>query len=348
MLGDTFVAGSCQSVRERAEGLVAKHAWRFMRLLLLVALLAPLLAMPAVAQEDAFREAGVVVGTTGLNIRACPDVACGSRGLAQLEDPITVTGPAANGYLPVEWAGRAGWAWHLYVATGSTGTPFLQQGTPGCQRVAFIFNIGIGDPLQIHPLLWLKAENVPATIFPMGWWALAFPDDMRTIAMLGFPIGTHGDVRLNLTGFSDDEVVIDLRDSAVHIREVIGRDPAAYFTPYAADMDERVRELVAREGYLPVAWDVPADDWREDITAEYVFDRVMPNVEDGSIVEFHLDGPASAESTAIAIPMIVAALRAQGYQFVTIQDMAQPCNAATPVPGTPGATTPVAGTPAAG
>ncbi|MDQ3227732.1 MAG: polysaccharide deacetylase family protein, partial [Chloroflexota bacterium] len=188
----------------------------------------------------------------------------------------------------------------------------------------------------------------PTTIFPMGWWALAFPDDMRTMAMLGFPIGTHGDVRLNLTGFSDDEVVIDLRDSAVHIREVIGRDPAAYFTPYAADMDERVRELVAREGYLPVAWDVPADDWREDITAEYVFDRVMPNVEDGSIVEFHLDGPASAESTAIAIPMIVAALRAQGYQFVTIQDMAQPCNAATPVPGTPGAATPVAGTPAAG
>ena len=121
------------------------------------------------------------------------------------------------------------------------------KGTPGCKRVALIFNIGIGEPLQTHPLLWLKAEGVPATLFPMGWWALAFPDDMRTIAMLGFPIGTHGDVRLNLTGFSDDEVVIDLRDSATHIRQVIGKDPVPYFTAYAADMDERVRSLVARE-----------------------------------------------------------------------------------------------------
>ena len=291
---------------------------------------------PVVAQDAVVPEAGVVVGTTGLNIRECPDVSCGSRGLAQLEDPIIVTGPEEDGYLPVQWAGKSGWAWNLYVSTPSRGTPFLEKGTPGCKRVAFIVNIGIGEPLQIHPLLWLKAEDVPATLFPMGWWALAFPDDMRTMAMLGFPIGTHGDVRLNLTGFSDDEVVIDLRDSATHIRQVIGKDPAAYFTAYAADMDERVRSLVAREGYLPVAWDVPADDWGEDISAEYVFERVVPNVEDGSIVEFHLDGPSSKEATAVAIPRIVEALRERGYHFVTIQDMAQPCPAGTtPVPATP-------------
>jgi peptidoglycan/xylan/chitin deacetylase (PgdA/CDA1 family) len=235
------------------------------------------------------------------------------------------------------------------VATPSRGTPFLEQGTPGCKRVAFIVNIGIGEPLQTHPLLWLKAEGVPATLFPMGWWALTFPDDMRTIAMLGFPIGTHGDVRLNLTGFADDEVVTDLRDSATHIRQVIGEDPVPYFTAFAADMDERVRSLVAREGYLPIAWDVPADDWGEDISADYVFDRVVPNVEDGSIVEFHLDGPSSEQATAVAIPRIVEALRERGYQFVTIQDMAQPCPAgATPVPATPLSGATAATTPAPG
>jgi hypothetical protein len=315
-----------------------------MRLLVLLILLVQFFrAAPLVAQEGGERELGVVVGTTGLNIRECPDVTCGSHGLAQLRDEVIVTGPPENGYLPVQWAGNNGWAWHLYVATPSRGTPFLEQGTPGCKRVALIVNIGIGEPLQIHPLLWLKAEGVPATIFPMGWWALAFPDDMRTMAMLGFPIGTHGDVRLNLTGFSDDEVITDIRDSAIHIRQVTGKDPVPYFTPYAADMDERVRSLIASEGYLPVAWDVPADDWGEGISAEYVFDRVVPNVEDGSIVEFHLDGPSSAEASAVAIPWIVEALREQGYQFVTIQDMAQPC----PPAATPGPVAPLTGTPAA-
>jgi hypothetical protein len=306
-----------------------------------------LASVPVLAQDASTREAGVVVGTTGLNIRECPDVSCGSKGLAQLEDPIVVTGPAEEGYLPVEWRGIAGWAWYLYVATPSRGVPYLVQGTPGCNRVAIIFNIGIGEPLQIHPLLWLKAEKVPATLFPMGWWAQAFPDDMRTLAMLGFPIGSHGDVRLNLTGFSDDEVVKDVKDSYTHIQQIIGKEPVPYFTPYAADMDERVREIIARLGYLPVAWDVPADDWAAGITPEYVYDRVVPNVEDGSIIEFHLDGPASEQSTAVALPWIVRDLKQQGFQFVTIQDMAQPCGAATPVPAaspsaSPGLPTPTA------
>ncbi|MFN8590837.1 MAG: polysaccharide deacetylase family protein [Thermomicrobiales bacterium] len=284
-------------------------------------------APPAAAQEE-----GVVVGTTGLNIRECPEVSCKSRGLAQLEDPITVTGEEQDGFLPVVWRGIAGWAWYLYVATPATGIPYLEQGSPGCNRLAIIFNIGIGEPLQIQALRWLKKENVPATVFPMGWWAKAFPDDMRTIAMLGFPIGSHGDVRLNLTGFNDDEVQTDVRDSLKHIQEITGEEPDPYFTPYAADIDERVREIVAREGLLPVAWDVAAADWDFGITAQDVYDRVVPNVTDGSIIEMHLDGPSSAESTAAALPKIVHDLRAQGYRFVTIPEMAQPCGAGTPVP----------------
>jgi peptidoglycan/xylan/chitin deacetylase (PgdA/CDA1 family) len=287
------------------------------------------------AQDYAGGEPGEIVGTTGLHIRECPEVSCASRGLAQLEDPVTVTGPPENGYFPVTWKGTPGWAWGLYVATPSRGTPFLEEGTAGCKRVAIIFNVGIGEPLQLHPLLWLKEHKVPATIFPMGWWALDFPDDMRTIAMLGFPIGSHGDVRLNLTGFTDDQVVTDVEDSYTHIQQIIGIEPIPYFTPYAADSDERVRSIIASLGYLPVAWDVPADDWDYGVTADHVYNRVVPNVEDGSIVEFHLDGPSTAASTAVALPKIVAELQAQGFQFVTIPDMAQPCGAATPTAGTP-------------
>jgi peptidoglycan/xylan/chitin deacetylase (PgdA/CDA1 family) len=309
------------------------HAYGVTRLLSLLLVLMQLLGALAVsAQEETAREAGVVVGTTGLNIRECPDVSCKTKGLAQLEDSITVTGPAQNGFLPVEWEGVVGWAWQLYVASPSRGTPSLEEGSPGCNRVAFIFNIGIGEPMQLQGLEWLKNAKVPATVFPMGWWALAFPDDMQAIAKLGFPIGTHGDVRLGLTGFSDDEVIADIQNSAIHIRQIIGKDPEPYFTPFAADIDDRVRELVAREGYLPVSWDVPAGDWDAGITPEYVYDRVMPNIVDGSIVEFHLDGPSSAESTVVALPWIVRDLRAKGYHFVTIPDMAQPCGAATPVP----------------
>src|SRR5215211_5074761 len=62
------------------------------------------------AQDGASREGGKVVGTTGLNIRKCPQASCESLGLAQLRDDIIVTGEAEDGFLPVEWEGQAGWA----------------------------------------------------------------------------------------------------------------------------------------------------------------------------------------------------------------------------------------------
>ena len=289
------------------------------------------------AQDGAFREGGKVVGTTGLNIRECPKASCKSLGLAQLRDDIIVTGEAQDGFLPVDWEGKAGWAWQLYVATPSRGTPYLLRGTPGCNRVAFLFNIGIGYELQMQALEWLEANDVPATVFPMGWWAQQFPEDMKEIQELGFLIGTHGDTRGNLPQYSDAEVLQDLKDSETHIEQVTGEEIGAYFTPYAADMDERVRSLVAAEGFLPVAWDVSAADYGPDIDADYVFERVAPNVVDGTIVEFHLDGPASAQSTAIALPWLVENLRNKGFTFVTIQDMAQPCGAPIPDESTPAA-----------
>jgi peptidoglycan/xylan/chitin deacetylase (PgdA/CDA1 family) len=295
----------------------------------------------AVAQDESMREGGKVVGTTGLNIRKCPDASCESLGLAQLRDDIIVTGPSQDGYLPVEWAGKAGWAWQLYVATPSRGTPFLLRGTPGCNRVAFLFNIGIGYEMQMQALRWLKANDVPATVFPMGWWAQQFPEEMKEIHELGFLIGTHGDRRGNLPQFSDEDIIKDLRDSEIHIEQVTGEEIGAYFTPYAADMDERVRSIVASQGYLPVAWEVSAADYGPDIDADYVFERVAPNVVDGTIVEFHLDGPASAQSTAIALPWLVENLRNKGFTFVTIQDMAQPCGAPIPERSTPAAATAV-------
>ncbi|MFN8664721.1 MAG: polysaccharide deacetylase family protein [Thermomicrobiales bacterium] len=293
------------------------------------------------AQDGAAREGGKVVGTTGLNIRKCPKASCESLGLAQLRDDIVVTGEAEDGFLPVEWEGQAGWAWQLYVATPSRGTPYLIRGTPGCNRVAFLFNIGIGDEMQMQALEWLAANDVPATIFPMGWWAQQFPQDMKEIHDLGFLIGTHGDTRGNLPQYSDDEILKDLKDSETHIEQVIGEEIGSYFTPYAADMDERVRSIVASQGFLPVAWDVSAADYGPDIDADYVFERVAPNVVDGTIVEFHLDGPASAQSTAIALPWLVENLRNKGFTFVTIQDMAQPCGAPIPQKSTPAAATAV-------
>ena len=53
----------------------------------------------------------------------------------------------------------------------------------------------------------------------------------------------------------------------------------------------------------------------------------VPSAAPGAIVEFHLDGPATEWSTAVALPGIIDGLRSQGYDLVTVADLAKPCPA---------------------
>lgn len=206
----------------------------------------------AAQSAPAIETQGRIVGTEAANVRACAGVDCGVRGTAKLGEAVTVTGEAVGDWLPVRWNGAEGFVYRLYVQTPA-GTPELRRGAPGCGRVALLVNLGVGYPFQIEPLRWLAANDVPATIFPMGWWAKENAAAPREVAAPGFPIGSHGDQRQELTGPGDGAVTADVRAAEAAIGAVLGEKPQPSFTPYAAAMDERVRSLVARAGYLPVA-----------------------------------------------------------------------------------------------
>ena len=150
------------------------------RLIISIVIL-PLLSIPATAQTAVPTatppsELGTIISAAAVNIRSCPKLDCPVLATARLGDPVTVTGDLVDGFLPVRLGNAAGYAYGLFVATPSRGTPELRQGLPGCQRVAIIFNIGIGYPPDLGVLAWLEANDIPATLFPMGWWAEENPD----------------------------------------------------------------------------------------------------------------------------------------------------------------------------
>jgi len=162
-------------------------------------------------------------------------------------------------------------------------------------------------------------------MFPMGWWAATYPDYLEQLDEAGFLIGTHGDQQVFLTSVADDAILEDVTNSVVAIESVIERDIDEFFTPYAADTDERVRSIVSALGLLPVGWNVAANDYGADATQASVYERVMGNVYPGAVIEMHLDGPATEQSTALALPRIIDDLQAEGYEFVTVADMVLPC-----------------------
>ena len=296
--------------------------------MLVVAILALGMHSPVDAAPDSI---GTVGATYRVNIRACARLDCQVIGSANLGDAIEITGDLVNGFYPVRWYGAEGYVFGLYLnAQGKA--PWFVEGDPACNQVALLFNIGIGQSPSDSIIETLIDYDVPATMFPMGWWALAYPEYLLKIEEAGFVIGTHGDQPLYLTSVPDEIIRQDIADSVTAIESVIGREIDQYFTPYAADIDERVRSTASTLGLLPVGWNVSGNDYGPDATEHSVYERVIANVYPGAVIELHLDGPVTEQSTALALPRIIDDLTVQGYQFTTVPDMVIPCEGARPIP----------------
>ncbi len=356
----------------RTAGRQDRRPWRWPRVLalaLVLAVAAPVSggAAPSApsAQDtplDYTGAAASVLGAPSVKVRNCAGFDCDSVGTLTVGERVTVTGPEEDGFLPIsaDASGLVGYAYALYISVDGVPAPWLEQGPAGCNRVALAFNIGVGEPFDYGILDTLKEWEVPATFFAMGWTTDRDPETVQAIADAGFPIGTHGYDAIDLQTTGDYDVVADLRASIDSVRAVAGDNWVPYATPYAASTDERVRTLISGAGLLPVGWRVPADDYAVDADPNAIWDRVVPNAYDGAIIEMHIDAPNSAGSTGVALPWVIEALEEQGYEFVTVPDMALPCGvttadldadiareAGTPTAGTPAAGTPAAATPAA-
>jgi chitin deacetylase len=69
-----------------------------------------------------------------------------------------------------------------------------------------------------------------------------------------------------------------------------------------------------------VGWGIDTGDWRRP-PAWRIVSRVLNNAESGAVVLMH-DGGGDRSATIAALPTVIRKLRARGYRFVTLDDMA--------------------------
>ena len=198
-------------------------------------------------------------------------------------------------------------------------------GTPGCGRIALLFNVGASYEPATDMLSTLQGYGVPGTFFIMGWLAEQNPGLVQQIAATGFPVGSHGYLPPELTNRSDDDVAWDLGAAASALQSALGYSPGPWFTPFAGASDDRVRSIAASSGLVTVGWGIDSNDWSPDATADSIYNQVVGGAYDGAIVELHMDAQRSVDSTAGAMPSIIEDLSAQGYTFVTVPDMVAGC-----------------------
>ncbi len=201
------------------------------------------------------------------------------------------------------------------------------------KKLALTFDDG-PDPTWTPKILdILKQKNVPATFFVIGLDANQWPQLLRREYAEGHEIGnhtyTHPDWESpNLT---QTEIRWQLNLTERLIESVVGAKSLLFRPPYGIDHQPEFAEEVARlplaqdMGYIIIGQKVDPHDWSQitpgvPLPATKIVENVLREAPEGNIILLH-DGGGDRSQTVAALPQIIDALRAEGYQFVSVPDL---------------------------
>jgi cellulose synthase/poly-beta-1,6-N-acetylglucosamine synthase-like glycosyltransferase/peptidoglycan/xylan/chitin deacetylase (PgdA/CDA1 family) len=197
--------------------------------------------------------------------------------------------------------------------------------TPG-KRIALTFDDGPNPRWTPRIADALRRLDVPATFFVVGSEVVRHPDVVRRLHRQGFELGnhtfTHADVS-TLPGW-EQHLQVGLTDNAlagtVGIRSRLFRPPYSSVPGGVNAQQARAFERLARDGYDVVLTDLDGEDWRRP-GVDAIVSSATPQGERGGIVLLH-DGGGDRSQTVRAVERLVPALRARGFRFVTVSQLA--------------------------
>jgi peptidoglycan/xylan/chitin deacetylase (PgdA/CDA1 family) len=183
--------------------------------------------------------------------------------------------------------------------------------------VALTFDDG-PDPVRTPALLDTLAElGVKATFFVCGRGVDANPAVCKRIASEGHELGNHTYTHRYLPLARSTKVAKELEATDRAIVDATGITPTLARPPYGGRRPSTVRAF-ARAAKRLVLWDVNSFDWKGKPARE-VADRVLDLAKPGSIILMH-EARDGGEITVDAVRLLVPALRAKGYELVTVSN----------------------------
>jgi peptidoglycan/xylan/chitin deacetylase (PgdA/CDA1 family) len=175
-------------------------------------------------------------------------------------------------------------------------------------------------PKYTRPILAaLKAQCTKATFFSVGEMAAQYSEVIQEVAAEGHTVGTHTWSHKNLARLSREKLVVEIETGVSAVNQALGAAPAPFFRfPYLSESRQAIDYLKSRDMAI-FAVDIDSLDWRSH-DPRRVVQRVMDGLErrGRGIILFH-DIHAS---TIVALPEILAQLKARGFNVVHLRPRA--------------------------
>jgi peptidoglycan-N-acetylglucosamine deacetylase len=185
------------------------------------------------------------------------------------------------------------------------------------KEVVLTFDDG---PQKIHTeavLTALANHCTKATFFSIGKMALGYPDIIRDVVKQGHTVGTHtwshADLRIKKTGAA---AIDEIERGISGVKRAVGSPIAPFFRfPFLRDSADTLTHLRGRN-IAVFSTDVDSFDFKfrnPEQTVKSVIDRLEKKGK--GIILMHDIQPTTAKS----IPMLLAALKANGYKVVHLK-----------------------------
>lgn len=189
----------------------------------------------------------------------------------------------------------------------------LPEVKPGSRLIALTFDDGPSASTTPRLLDILQQRDVKATFFVLGTMAQRAPEILKREAAEGHEVASHTPYHNQLTRLSYAQVRAEAAEMDRIFTEILGTVPPFTRPPYGSQNATVGQAL----GQPMILWSIDPRDW-QDRNAGVVCSRVTSAARDGAIILVH-DIHAS---TVDAVPCIVDNLRAQGYEFLTVSELA--------------------------
>ncbi|MBW3572274.1 MAG: polysaccharide deacetylase family protein [Gemmatimonadetes bacterium] len=183
--------------------------------------------------------------------------------------------------------------------------------------VALTFDDGPTPEYTDSILDLLRRERVRATFFVVGGSLAQHPELGRRIVEAGHVLGNHTWSHPRMVGLPLAEVRRQVDDTDRLIRLAGQRGPIYFRAPYSHKFVLLPWHL-HRTGRTNVSWDVEPETY--ETSADAIVRHTMERVRPGSIILLH-PWFHSRDATRQALPRLIHALRAEGYELVTVPEL---------------------------
>ena len=182
--------------------------------------------------------------------------------------------------------------------------------------VAITFDDGPG-PYTNKLLDILNANKAHATFFMLGNNLEKYRSVVLNVYNSGNEIGYHSYAHTNFKRQDIATIKSELDQSNAILKNITGTTFSLIRPPYGS-INNEIKEAIDASFIL---WSVDTEDWRHK-DSEYLLNYVLENIYAGAIILFHDIHISSVDAMAKILPYLYV----EGYQVVTVSDLAKNYN----------------------